>query len=104
MTLTTLSLLALAAGLIALAVWGVVRGTSRPEEARPEAKAAKAKRVYVRGLCPYCGEADVILRADGEPAERWHPFHVGRLETTTDPTWQTGDDLSQPANNRSEVA
>ena len=48
------------------------------QASEPTATPRRPVRRYLRGTCPHCGETDVILRADGEPAERWHPFHAGR--------------------------
>jgi hypothetical protein len=56
-------------------------GGEKPAEAA--VVPAKAKRVYIRGLCVYCGEV-AVLRADGEPHARFHSC-PGMTQTVT--TW-----------------
>jgi hypothetical protein len=88
-------LLVLGCGVIALAIWSIRHDAQRriappyhlPHLGYPwwlggEKKASpvpvKAKRMYGRGLCPYCGETDIPLRADGEPHRRFHRCESSR--------------------------
>ncbi len=75
--MTTPDLLGAVAVVFTLAglLWWALRfnrgAHQRPEPAPPEP--VKARRKYNRGRCPTCGLSDVPLRADGQPAKRWHP-------------------------------
>jgi hypothetical protein len=75
MTILSVCLFLFGCGLVAFAGWAIIRGGAmRPSPAPPVP--AKVKRVYIRGLCPYCGEIDVVLRQDGEPSRRHHPCRL----------------------------
>jgi hypothetical protein len=50
-------------------------GEKKPE---PPLLMPRRKRVYDRGTCPYCGELDIPLRADGEPHRRFHRCESSR--------------------------
>ena len=64
---------------VGVLAWALCRAAARvpPAPEQPEAWATdkqRKKHAYTRGMCPHCGELDVILRADGEPSTRWHPW------------------------------
>jgi hypothetical protein len=92
-------ILALALLGIGLFVWALCAAAAKPAPEQPQGKPTlgypwwlggerqaspapvvpvKAKRVYGRGLCPYCGETDIPLRADGEPHRRFHRCESSR--------------------------
>jgi hypothetical protein len=52
--------------------WALCRAASLPTPAGPPTARVRAKRQYVRSICPYCGEMDIPVRRDGEPVARWH--------------------------------
>jgi hypothetical protein len=101
MSILMLSLFALGCAVLAVAGWAIVAGgamrqvESRPEPAwrmsglypwwlggekkpEPPLPMPRRKRVYDRGTCPYCGELDIPLRADGEPHRRFHRCESSR--------------------------
>ena len=86
MSAQLLSWLGLAIGVLALAglAW-YCRDVAVIEPTVP----AKAKRVYIRGLCPYCGET-VALRSDGEPHQRFH-----RCLVNDNPPWRLSRPIEQ---------
>ena len=69
---------------LALFVWALVRAGQDENVPVPP---AKPKRAYLRGLCPYCGELDVVLRQDGEPSRRHHPCVAACAVDVLPSTW-----------------
>ena len=74
MTIFVLSVIGVAALGIAWVGWAIVHGgAQRQTEDAPVLSArVRAKRTYMRSICPYCGEMDIPVRRDGEPVARWH--------------------------------
>ena len=76
MTWLTIGLFCAGCALLAFCGWAVVAGGAM-RQADAEADLARPKRVYIRGLCVYCGEV-VVLRSDGEPHRRFHRCESSR--------------------------
>jgi len=70
MSILSLSLFALGCAVLAFLGWAIVAGGNM-RQVEQETDLARPKRVYIRGLCVYCGEV-VVLRQDGEPHARFH--------------------------------
>jgi len=70
MSIYTWGVVVLAALGIAWFGWAIVAGGNM-RQVEQETDLARPKRVYIRGLCVYCGEV-VVLRQDGEPHARFH--------------------------------
>ena len=73
MSIYTWSVVVIAALGVAWFAWALCRAAALADAQMPAPAPAKAKRVYLRGMCPYCGELEVVLRQDGEPSRRHHP-------------------------------